>query len=207
MGTAMNARSLFRNLLDQVDLAAAQNASFYNWHAVGFDYLCLHRTPGLTVKLYMNRPGELRPCGNGDYLVNPHDHAYNFDTYVIHGVVTNVMFRPRGLGDYVLWDYDGATREATQRENYSWDLKEIMRLRHPAGSSYAMRADEIHTIEVRRDDPVCMLLLQYESTTKRTRLFTHESTPPSRDGLYLKPTRNETIRLVDRAMAFGGMSE
>jgi hypothetical protein len=64
-------------IVDDLDTVASN--SFRNFHAKGLDYLCLHRSPELTIKAYFY-------SGNiGPEVVCPHDHRYPFSTHILAG--------------------------------------------------------------------------------------------------------------------------
>ena len=65
-------------------LANAMANSFRNFHTVGLDYVCLHRSTDLTVKGYFYDRTEVSAR-----LVNPHSHRYDFATEVLRGSVIN----------------------------------------------------------------------------------------------------------------------
>ena len=62
--------------------------SFRNFHAKGFDYLCLQRSPGLTLKAYFfdELPGGIAE------VVCPHDHRYPFTTTVLSGYMRHYRY-------------------------------------------------------------------------------------------------------------------
>jgi hypothetical protein len=66
-------------LIELDHIAAAQN-SVINHHVEGMEYLCLHRSDKLTVKLYFIDPERMRQQVPGTYLVTPHTHRYSFES-------------------------------------------------------------------------------------------------------------------------------
>lgn len=189
-------------LLSSLDIEQAQQHSTWDHHAIGFDYLCLFRSDVVTVKLYMSRPDELVTCGNRDYLVNPHDHGYDFDTWVIDGWVENVDFQAsRG---------DARHGVEYQAHRFDWQTKSLVpaecmrlrddRIRYWPGDRYRLRDYDIHTIVVPRNAPVCMFLVQREDTRDSTRLFLRPGEAVSTDGLYQRPTMDQMRLLRERAL-------
>lgn len=195
---------LLKNLLAQADAKALREHSMLNHHAPGLDYLNLHRSPGLTVKVYLSDPKRLQSCGVGDYLVRPHDHGYNFDTYVAAGRVIHSTFAVREAGR---WDH--RSWAPWKAFSFDWRAKSFTELAprfelheerhvHRVGSGYYLDHKVVHTIALRSYEPMCLLLTQYADQPKaRTRLFTLDEAPKL-DGLYVRPTVAETQRLIDR---------
>lgn len=64
--------------------------SYANYHADGLTYLCLHRSHMLTLKLYL-----FEGSAAGKPAVSPHDHAYDFETYVLTGRLLNTLYDVR----------------------------------------------------------------------------------------------------------------
>ena len=73
----------------RLDIDQIVEHSFKDMHVRGFDYLCLHRSPEETIKLYFF-DGDM---AKKPEVVAPHDHRYDFETYVAAGAVENVWFR------------------------------------------------------------------------------------------------------------------
>lgn len=203
-------KNLVLELLSQLDPAEAARTSFLDYHASGFDYLCLHRTDELTIKLYMSDPLRLVPCGEADYLVQPHDHNYNFKTHVIAGRVRHYVFEPQIYSE-------SETTGTHHRLSYYWrerrfDLAapwarysmQAMVQTHDPGASYFLTHDVVHTISIDPDHPTCLLLFQFtDRLSKRfTSLYTRSPDAPRTEGLYRVPTLHEVERLRARAQEF-----
>lgn len=192
----MSARSLFRHLLAQVDVAAAAQHSTLDHHVPGLDYLCLHRSAGLTVKVYLTDPERLRPQCQG-YLVHPHDHRYAFDTHVLAGFVAHTTFQV-GRGGCGCYSYSAADHEFV-RHPESWDVMARTTETYSPGEEYHVGVPIVHTIEVARDRPTCLLLLQYADQHEHpTRCFSWFEPPVVQPGCYRRPTVGETAALVAR---------
>jgi hypothetical protein len=97
----VNTRNLFMSCPRQImsinvnlslDGYVSLNNSYEDFHAAGVNYLCLLRTPVMTLKIY-----EL-PITTG-HIVSPHNHAYEFDTFLIDGSVDNLYFRNSKHGE------------------------------------------------------------------------------------------------------------
>lgn len=74
--------------------------SYQNFHAKGLDYVCMRRSPDLTLKIYFF---DVEPVAAGE-VVNPHDHRYDFNTAVIRGAVTNTVYRETQVLDGTPYD-------------------------------------------------------------------------------------------------------
>jgi hypothetical protein len=176
----------FRNLVDDLDIVFAADNSFRDFHAKGVDYICLHRTPALTVKLYLFDPATLVVAGPGRQVVNPHSHGYNFSTHVLRGGVTNV--------EYLRGDGDGwhEIRYGSPLKGRRWDqvtgpcsLREIGRTAYGPSRSYDFDHERIHSIEVHPETKTALLLFQHADKGKPfTLLYTRAPATPPLDGLY-----------------------
>lgn len=195
----MIARSLVRHLLRQVDVAEAAQHSVLDHHVPGLDYLCLQRSPGLTVKVYLTDPARLRPQCSG-YLVHPHDHRYAFDTTVLAGLVRHTTFTQwsverGGAGCYAYSPAQHAFLPAEQR----YELTAFGSVTYGAGESYHVAVPTVHTIAVPRTAPTCLLLLQYaDEHDQSTRCFSWYGPPVVQPSCYRSPTVGETAALVQR---------
>jgi hypothetical protein len=89
-----------------VDLDEVLENSYRDFHAKGFDYLCLRRTPERTVKAYFFE-GDVAQAPE---VIAPHDHRYSFRTEVLTGSVVNRLYQPvlsetPDAEPYELFDY------------------------------------------------------------------------------------------------------
>lgn len=186
------------NISEELFETALAN-SYKNFHAKGFDYLCLKRTPELTEKVYFFR-------GQSDTLhdvVNPHDHRYDFRTQCLAGEVANhtwaVNYYGAGgtAGRFHRFDYDtplngGAGFTASGGEV---GLNKGVSKRYSRGASYFLSHDTIHTISVQRDTVI--KLWQFEDVVpvgQSTRTFTKSPDSLTLDsGLYERFTPDELL--------------
>lgn len=193
---------LAKNLIADADVATIRKNSFRNFHAKGVDYLCLHRTPELTVKLYCFDPETLVCGGPDDLVVNPHSHGYNFSTYVLQGSVTNIeyaqsldkmhtawhetKYRSRLKGAAAL-TYGGVKWLAISRLSTYW-----------AGEHYEFDHDQIHSIRVSPIMPTVLLLFQHADQPKdHTLLYTQTRKLPEFAGLYTPWTEEAIVTALD----------
>jgi len=188
------------------DLHDIVKNSFINFHCKGFDYLCLARSPQLTVKAYFFE-GEVSQLPEA---VVPHDHRYDFYTHVLAGSVVNrtydlaplvteaprthraQMFRymtPLNGGDGFEW-----AREVAMREKGAF--------KYERDKSYFSAHTDIHTISI--DDPQTVLLLvQHEDKVPVDEhtfafRFGNGKEVPSLDGLYDKPDEDYVLKRLEQ---------
>ncbi len=179
-------------LYGAIDLDHAVENSFRDYHVKGFDYLCVRRSPTETVKLYFF-DGDITRLPE---VVNPHDHRYDFDTWVLAGASENVWFAEDSRGQVFnrfryrtpLNGGDGFSFAGETR------LAETDRLRREAGGHYFMRADELHTIRIVENETVLMLRQREDvvALDAATSTFTR-GTAPSLSGLYSRFTVDQVL--------------
>lgn len=172
--------------------------SYRNFHAVGADYICLHRSPFLTLKVYTF---EDRPKRMLD-VICPHDHRYEFMSWCVRGEVINHLYdivQPDMPGAANADVYDLYTYDTPLNGGAGFSLATRRLLLYPwvpivygPGQSYFTPRRDIHTISVAPDTVV--LLAQFQDTpyvkTSRT-FFPEGSRPPSLDPLYRPFTEPE----------------
>jgi hypothetical protein len=179
--------------------------SFKDFHVKGFDYICLRRSPYLTLKVYFFE-GELNQLPE---IINPHDHRYDFDTQVLCGRSENIWYgRSQDGGDeYNRFSYDtplnggkGFTYEAADC------LTTIGRMQFKKHEVYTMRHDQIHTIRMCEEGTVLMLSQFEDVVPGATLTWTKSNEPPSLDGLYNKFTPDQMLsrlRQIEKLVPFG----
>jgi hypothetical protein len=192
-------RQLVLNLVKSMQLDQAIQNSCHDFHATGIDYLCLHRTKELTVKAYFLGEG----VALGKNVVNPHDHAYNFSTFVLSGTLANVNFYPTSSIAEPVWFrhvYETPLRAAPR---FSFDkpvrLREEERY-YEGGDHYYLDHAQVHTIRAYSSD-VVMLLFQYKSERTAdhgTGLFLPDRNVPSLDNLYRPFNEDELTSALRR---------
>lgn len=173
-------------IYDDLDTMAAN--SFHNFHAIGLDYLCLHRSEELTIKAYFYEPGSER----SPEVVCPHDHRYPFSTYVLAGASghTRYSFRstvPRPTHQRFHW-----LTPLLGGSGFEWSEPVGLTVKkfehHPAGSGYWCRPDEVHTIRIDRPNTVLLLMQHGDAVPVGTPTSTFvpgdSREPPKLDGLY-----------------------
>jgi hypothetical protein len=169
-----------RQLAEQGDREAMRADSLRNFHAPDVDYFCLFRSPAFTVKLYAikGRPG---------YVVNPHNHRYDFQTWVLSGHLENITFHPTHVQGSAAW-FEFAYRTGLAGGGRSMVYLGPTHLRSARsaiyrGEGYSFGHKSIHTIRCVQD--TVLLLYQYADVNNgATQLFCRDRLLPSFDGLY-----------------------
>ncbi|WP_315768551.1 MULTISPECIES: hypothetical protein [unclassified Bradyrhizobium] len=181
----------------RIDVDQIVEHSFKDYHVKGFDYLCLQRSPEETVKLYFF-DGDISKLPE---VVAPHNHRYDFETYVAAGLSENVWFtrsatRPEHQGQIFNWfEYrtklNGGNGFTFAGEE---ELFEAKRGRFGTGESYFMHAEDLHTIRIVQNETL-LVLVQFEDIVPLDKpTWTYcRGTAPSLDGLYTKFTADEVI--------------
>lgn len=178
--------------------------SFRDFHVRGFDYLCLKRSETETLKLYFF-DGDVSKLPE---VVNPHDHRYDFKTYVVTGRSQNVWFERASepaikagqSRTYARFAYDtplnggiGFTHVGEE------ELVEVGRSSFQAGQWYQMGFREIHTIRMLQNETVLGLVQYADQVTDRpTSTFTRGKRAPSIEGVYRRFKADEVTSLVER---------
>lgn len=184
--------------------------SYKDFHTKGFDYLCLHRDRGLTLKVYFFESG----LQDMSEVINPHDHRYDFTTQCLSGTIRNRWFRGRAPGV--------ATRDYHAYHAYEWwtpllggngfeyvgttRLKRVWAQDYTPGEGYFMAHHELHTIQVMEPE-TCIVLAQYEDKVPEdqpTYTFTKSDEPPSLDGLYSRFTADQVMKRIQLARELHG---
>ena len=166
--------------------------SYKDYHVRGFDYICLKRTPELTMKLYFF-DGDVSQLPE---VVSPHDHRYDFKTRCLAGKVENTCFQAaKRMGlHYNAFEYmtplnggDGFTRKSEVR------LLPVQRDVYGPGEAYEMAHDQIHTIKLRAANTI-LLLTQYEdkvALNAPTMTYSRDDKLPALSGLYNRFTPDQ----------------
>lgn len=188
----------------RLDIDHIVEHSFKDMHIKGFHYLCLNRTETETTKLYFF-DGDVSKLPE---VVAPHDHRYDFETYVAAGAVENVWFRravsdemTKTAGQMFNWFEYRTPMNGGDGFTFAGEecLYEAHRSRFTNGESYYMQADDLHTIRIAGNETVLMLV-QFEDIypiEKPTSTF-FTGNAPSLDGLYTKFNADEVIALLRR---------
>lgn len=151
-----------RQLLHNRAAAELARNSYRNYHTEGLDYLCLLRSPALTVKAYFFRE-DLATNGRG-WMVWPHNHRYAFEHLTLCGVIRHFRFRvstgrEAPLDPWWLHLYNPEVRAATpvMQCEVEGGAPEIL----GPGMHFRMEPDVIHTLTVDPGFSAIALQLQY----------------------------------------------
>lgn len=189
--------------LDDLDMESVLENSYKDFHCKGFDYLCLYRSPELTLKAYFFE-GDAQDASE---VVNPHNHRYDFHTTCLSGAVENRWYRSYPFTfdteskpqSYNMFDWhtplNGGGGFTISGEITLQNYKSIQRT---TGGGYGMAADELHTIKILKPDTV-LFLVQYEDVVpldQPTQTFTQSVQPPDLSGLYNKFTADQAVKRI-----------
>lgn len=182
--------------------------SYKNFHAKGFHYLCLYRSPELTRKVYIAEDHVTEM----PEVVNPHDHRYNFRTEVLAGSVTNLLYttppkdgfaqrRFTSAGVFQHFDY---RTPLLGGNGFTWrgetELGVLSEHTYTPTRAYLMNEYELHTIRINQPGTV-LLLDQYADVVAddapTSTYFPDTNAPDLTDsGLYEKFTADEIVTLL-----------
>lgn len=189
-------------VVDESNVEELCAASFKDFHAKGFDYLCLKRTPEHTIKLYLF-DGDV---SNLSEVVNPHDHRYAFRTTVLTGSLIDYRFVPGGPGDEVYQAFDYRT-PLNGGDGFTFRGEETLaRSEHKImfrGDQLMTAPDDLHTIQVHA--PQTMILLEQYSDVvpldQPTSTWVRKGYPaPDTRGLYNKFTTGQFMDRLKQVM-------
>ena len=151
----------------------------------------------LTVKLYF--------CDtyveNLSEVVSPHDHRYDFDTFVVAGEYTDFTYREDANGEvFERFEYrtpmlggDGFTwsNESRLAVSDEYTMK--------AGDLFSHQAENIHTIRINQAGTV-LCLMQYSDRhgLDFTQTFMKDRKSPNLDGLYEKFTVDQVKKRLEQ---------
>lgn len=172
--------------------------SYKDLHVKGLDYICLRRTPSITLKLYF-----FDECDNADTpeVVCPHDHRYTFQTDVIAGEYTDILYSEEARG-VVMHRYDYMT-PLNGGEGFRWDervcVAERSRTKIKTGQRLTRNYNQIHTIRVRRNTVLCLHQFGDEvPADEPTSLYSTSHKPPRLTDLYARFTPDQINRRLNQ---------
>lgn len=181
-----------------MDISEIVANSYKNFHAKGSNYICLQRSPNVTIKAYFFE-GDVTTASEA---VVPHNHRYDFVTEVLAGEMVDKHYKEcpeshlgRALRAVQRWDYhtplNGGKGFKWASESFLWwqsehELTKGHRLYSPA--------EKIHTIKVKPD--TVLLLTQMkdrlpEDQPTQAYSFGTKEQKPDNSGLYDKFTEDE----------------
>lgn len=182
----------FKQLLLDMDPAEMAPHSVENHHVEGMDYLCLHRSDRMTVKLYFIDPREVQR-EPGSFLVTPHTHRYAFESTVLVGRLGHIRFKECGGDSCERFQYDPDIRQRVSRGKCG--LYPTLRF-HGKGSDreYWNGTEDIHTL-MTPDHFVLLGLIQYADTAKTSTVYIKEGGDMKYpESSVMRPARAEWLR-------------
>lgn len=185
----------FKQMLYEMDCADAAANSLLNHHSQGLDYLCLHRTSGMTVKLYLIDPVRTgKPPGA--FLVTPHTHRYAFGTTVLGGRIQHLVFSETQGAEYERFRYAPENRERSAPAEIGLEVQSDVMC--TPGIDYWVGIRDAHTLVV-PNRPVLLGLVQLSDIVATSAVYLRVGQemlfPESR-----VPTAREARDLRDRAL-------
>jgi len=173
----------------------ALDHSYKIFHTEGIRYINLVRTQHYTAKIYILESYSLNDQG---YLVNPHNHSYDFTTNVLVGKVTNVLFRiePYSLGDWHLCEYKTPLNGGKgSRKKTKCTVHEMSREEFCRNQSYDMNHKDLHTLipSIGWSETI-LFLEQFQDVNKTTHFLSKE--PDSDECVYERYTKSEMIQEI-----------
>jgi hypothetical protein len=160
-------------LLDLNPQTVAEHSCF-DHHVVGMDYLCLHRSDKLTVKLYFIDPKHINAPA-GDDLVIPHTHRYAFESTVLAGKLGHMQFEECGATDHNAEEVERFTyvpEAKTRIGGLQAHIRLIQSVDHRShlNPSYWCDTKTIHTLAVPREQ-VLLGLVQFADTVPTSHVY------------------------------------
>lgn len=174
-----------KDLIERLDpVEAIIKNSYKNFHTRGLDYICLRRSAHQTVKAYMFDGDE----NDLSEVVNPHDHRYNFDSYVLAGEVRESKYIEAVDGSPVrkrewLTPLNGGQGFGDDTEAF---LKKTSSSIYNQGARYSSRANEVHTLHILSGQSL-VIITQHEDVLPigvPTSTYFQGDDKPSLNGLY-----------------------
>jgi hypothetical protein len=169
------------------------------------DYLCLHRSDKLTVKLYFIDPARLTARA-GDALLVPHSHRYAFESTVLAGSLTHCVFYEEDEGerhhDKFAYKPEGRTRVGLGAHRLRLDSA----ITHGADvlPSYWVDTDAIHTLIVPQE-PVLLGLVQFADTAPISNVYIRKGSemkfvePQTPTPIGAWNMRNKALEMMEKA--------
>jgi hypothetical protein len=191
-----------------MQLETIKENSYKNFHAKGLHYVCLERSPLLTLKAYFFE-GDI---SNAPEVVIPHNHRYDFTTEVLVGELTDLEYAEMAaLGDRSSvaqkWDYRTPLNGG---EGFEWVgecslFKTNSRTKKP-GELLLTANHKIHTIKVKPDTVLLLTQMQDKlpiGTPTQAYSFDTKEQKPNTSGLYEKFTSDELLKRLETLKEFG----
>jgi hypothetical protein len=161
-----------------------------NYHVPGFNSIILKRTPALTLRLYVCKPGEsslsesLSPDNNTLWI---HNHRFFFRCQTLAGWMKNLVYSESETttdqGQWFKYKYKSALASADERMHLAALGRVNLALEQvedvPAGFCYQMLPEQLHRILVPNDELVIMLFWEHEKVEIVQQLYSKRELPAS----------------------------
>jgi hypothetical protein len=158
-------------MLAEMDLVEMMQHSMMNHIIDGMHYLCLHRSPKVTLKLYLI---ERTTNDFAGFLLHPHTHRYAFDTTVLAGELDEIKFIEISGTQWESHDYITELRRFEPVAEVGLVGEAT---RHGSGSHYFNDVQDVHTLRVVNNEPVLLGLHQFEDSKTRSTLYLPSGNP------------------------------
>ncbi|ATI15711.1 hypothetical protein [Bordetella phage vB_BbrM_PHB04] len=193
----MNDLETFKTLLEQMDPVEMAQHSTINHHVDGMQYLCLHRSPKLTAKIYLI---EQPTNPNSGFLVHPHSHRYPFSSVVLAGQLEHIRFLEMDGASWVRYSYRAESRQRLYDRACGLLVHRIEP--HHRGSSYFVQPYEIHTLRMITEPakPVMIGLMQFADTQPTSELYLPDGMDEVAYPQSRQPTAIEAFALRNRCL-------
>lgn len=187
----------FKQMLAEATPERVRPNSVLNHHVNGMNYLCLHRSPELTVKLYLVE----RPVNHhSGFLVHPHSHRYAFGSIVLAGDLNHLRFAEDSGDKWNKWRYNPDTKGLNDAGKCG--LRQISdELIFSDGefgaNSYWVDPHEVHTLRMlEQSGPLLIGLVQHSDITVESDLYL-----PTDETMLRSDSRQMTLRETATLMA------
>ncbi|MFP3609244.1 hypothetical protein SB778_03905 [Paraburkholderia sp. SIMBA_050] len=195
-------RHSFKQMLEELNPQEVAAHSVLNHHVEGMDYLCLHRSPKLTVKLYLIDPARIGKT-SGSILVTPHTHRYAFESTVLAGKLIHETFAEGADLEYDRFIYEPQTKIRIGAGAVGLLRRSaVAHLALSDNDSYWVGTDDIHTLIV-PDRPVLLGLIQFADTSPTSTVYLRKGTemvfPQSRAPSPIEAwaLRNQALKMME----------
>ncbi len=202
------------NVLENLDYKWVASKSIRNCHALGVDSLLFRDTPGAMIRAFVCRPEhELWlncPTLDFPFSVGLHPHHCDVTLAPIYGSAYNVTHRP-GFGNTMLQAFEYESEITGKGGKFTrlgfsrgFNLQKTL-IDHPV----AMKAREIHTIFVPKDEGAAWFVLEgAENPNYRSVTYSNcDLEQATFDGLYQPMTAEEVEQIVNKFKALGPLVE
>jgi hypothetical protein len=197
-------RHEFKQLLLDLNPQTVAEHSSFSHHVRGMDYLCLHRSDKLTVKLYFIDPARLTARA-GEALVTPHTHRYPFESTVLAGaLIHKTFFEEDGECQFDKFAYEPESRMRVAMGSRRLLTFEALTHQPDENPSYWVDTSMIHTLIVPQE-PVLLGLVQFADTAPTSNVYIRkgsemkfvEQQTPTPIGAW--NMRNKALEMMERA--------